>query len=266
MTATNCKNCGTTHEGSFCFSCGQKRIERRLSLRVLFVELFNSISNIEFGFGKTCLDMVRSPGIMIHKYLQGGTGDYFKPFRFAFIWSTISALIMIYSGVYDAQQSESAALFGQREMTAQELEIHAFIQEKVRSFMSFIILTIVPFVAIGSRLFFNQFRYDRHGNRVKYNYAEHLVINTYITGTSTMIGTPFVIIYAISPQLISSAMLFSLLVNYFFSTYVYWRIFKSSLLGSAWRTFLSIIFSYLLMLFVAMIFGIIAALIWYIPS
>lgn len=85
MTATNCKNCGAEVSAPYCSSCGQQHIDRRLTLRAILIELLNSITNIESGFGKTCVDMLRRPVVVLNKYLQGATKDYFKPFRFAFI-------------------------------------------------------------------------------------------------------------------------------------------------------------------------------------
>lgn len=161
MTATYCKNCGAENSAPYCSSCGQKRIERRFTLRAIFIELFNSITNIEKGFGRTCIDMIRQPGVLINKYLQGATRDYFKPFRFAFIWATISALLLIYSGVFEEQQMASISWMGEPEMSPEELEVNQMIQEKIRSFMSFIVLSIVPFNAFGSFLLFRKFKYTR---------------------------------------------------------------------------------------------------------
>lgn len=256
--ATNCKNCGTEISASYCPSCGQKYIERRFTIRVIFIELFNSITNIEKGFGRTCVDMVRQPGELIKKYLQGATTDYFKPFRYAFIWATISAVLLIYSGVFEEQQMASISWMGEREMSPEELEVNQMIQEKIRSFMSFIVLSIVPFNAFGSFLLFRKFKYTRNESELRYNYAEHLVMNTFITGTTTMIGLIFVTVYYFNTEFIMLSTPISLFVNILFSAYVFQKVFDINFFNSLWRTFIAVLMSFLLMLIV---FGVLGVLI-----
>jgi hypothetical protein len=263
MTATNCKNCGADISAPYCSTCGQQQIERRFTLRAIFIELLNSITNIETGFGKTCVDMVRRPGAVINKYLQGATRDYFKPFRYAFIWATISALLMIYSGVFEEQQMTTVSWLGQREMSPEELEVNQMIQEKIRSFMSFIMLSTVPFNAFGSFLLFRKFQYTRSEGTFRFNYAEHLVMNTFITGTTTMIGIVFVFFYFLNTEYVIISTPISLLVSTLFSAYAFKQVFEISYLNSLWRTLVSVLLSLLMMLVFAVVFGILIGMFFF---
>jgi hypothetical protein len=253
---TNCKNCGAEISAPYCSTCGQQYIERRFTLRIIIIDVFNSITNIEKGFGRTCIDMIRRPGELIKKYLQGATTDYFKPFRFAFIWATISAILFIYSGVFDEQQIASISWMGEREMSPEEVEVNQMIQEKIRSFMSFIVLSIVPFNAFGSLLMFRKFEYTRGEDTLRFNYAEHLVMNTFITGTTTMIGLIFILVYFYNLEFLMLSTPISLLVNILFSAYVFQKVFDINFFNSLWRTFISVLMSFLLMLIVGAVLGV----------
>ncbi len=263
MTATNCKNCGTEISAAYCSSCGQQYLERRFTLRAIFIELLNSITNIEKGFGRTCIDMIRQPGMLIHKYLQGATRDYFKPFRYAFIWATISAVLLIYSGVFEEQQMASVSWMGEREMSPEELEVNQMIQEKIRNLMSFIVLSIVPFNAFGSFLLFRKYRYTRGEEVLRFNYAEHLVMNTFITGTTTMIGLIFVCFYFFNTEWIILSTPISLVVSVLFSAYVFQKVFHINYFNSLWRTVLSVFLSLIIMLIVSSLVGIFLGLLFF---
>jgi hypothetical protein len=98
---TVCKSCSSNLNGTYCSICGQKVISKRFTLKKSVGWLFANIFNLEKGFLSTTWDLIKKPGKVVSNFLNGITVPYAHPFRFIFVWATVSTLIAVYTGAYD---------------------------------------------------------------------------------------------------------------------------------------------------------------------
>lgn len=184
-----CKNCGHQYEGNFCPNCGQRHIDKRFNLKDSVIWVFVSIFNMERGFVPTTLQLITRPGETIRKYLNGITIPYAHPFRFIFIWATISALLTVYFGFMEQAQEMMAQGYGEElNYSEQQMEFTRKSNEFVRNYFSLVTMAMIPFFSLFTYLFFR---------KKKYNYAEHLILNSYANASSIVIGIPLMALYPI---------------------------------------------------------------------
>jgi len=159
----HCKSCSTPLQGSFCFSCGQRSISKRFTVKESVGWLLTNIFNLEKGFLHTSWALIKAPGKVVSEYLSGITISYAHPFRFIFVWATASTLIAVYTGVYDEIGKITAGMNPNNPFGA------SFAQEYgkfLKQYMSLMYMAFIPFFAIGTKLF-----YLKH----KLYFAEHLI-------------------------------------------------------------------------------------------
>lgn len=178
-----CKNCGHHFEGHFCPNCGQKYIDQRLTLKDSISWALNSIFNLDKGFLYTTLTVLRKPGMVVKDMLNGITIRYSHPFRFVFIWASISALVGISLGTYQ----DSSVAFNQAMGVSDEVIRNGQkFQKFMGNYMSFVILSMIPLYSLATKWLFKS-----RG----LNYAEHLVMNAYAMSSSMVVGLPLTILY-----------------------------------------------------------------------
>lgn len=178
-----CKNCGHHFEGHFCPNCGQKYIDQRLTLKDSISWALNSIFNLDKGFLYTTLTVLRKPGMVVKDMLNGITIRYSHPFRFIFIWASISAIIGLSLGTY----KDSSEAFNQAIGVSEEaIKNGQKFQSWMSNYMSFVILSMIPLYSLASKWLFKS-----RG----LNYAEHLVMNAYALSSSMVVGIPLTILY-----------------------------------------------------------------------
>lgn len=239
-----CKNCEHHFEGQYCPNCGQKFIDQRLTLKESINWALNSIFNLDRGFLYTSLAVLRKPGTVIKDMLNGITIRYSHPFRFIFIWASLAAIFGVAAGTYS---DTSIAVNEAMGVNEEQLKNTKKIQETIGSYMSFIIMAMIPFYSLGSYWLFKSKRF---------NYAEHLVINSYAFGSSTMLGIPFMIAYLFFPQL-SFLNYSGFIIGLIIISRAYAQVFDTNVFTATAKYLLSFIMS----LIMSIIFGIIIMII-----
>lgn len=178
-----CKNCGNSFEGNFCNHCGQKLITQRFTLKESLFWIVGSIFNFEKGFLHTTVEAIVRPGELIKSFIKGRTIRDAHPFRFVFIWATISALLGVYLNVYEESGLVFNEMAGQSE---EQLERSRKVMGFMKQYMSFVMMFMIPFIAFGTYLVCK---------RKGLNYAEHLIMIAYGNGASIVIGLPILFAY-----------------------------------------------------------------------
>jgi len=162
----DCKNCGTHLSGNYCTNCGQKIITSRLNIKETLVNTFRSIFNFEKGFFFTVKELLLNRRGVIKGFIDGKRKKYYDPFRFMLLTGALSFFV-----------SNSIDWFNKvekvRDETPQKALNILFEQHPVTIF-----LFIIPFMSATSRLFFKSH---------KYNYSEHLVLNSFYIGLLSLI-------------------------------------------------------------------------------
>lgn len=205
----NCKNCNASIEDSsnYCPVCGGKVVTKRIHTKALVIEFLTNYIGWDNRFFLTLRRMILRPASVISDYIQGVRSRYMPPLVFV---SLGVALVTITYNIFSEEYLELASATGKAQLEliqdsydegniSQEqydsqidaLETNNRIQEYSLKYFNIISFLILPFYALISRLIFGG----------KFNYAEHLVINSYIQGLSFFLAilTFFLAIYVYEP-------------------------------------------------------------------
>lgn len=219
---THCLNCQASLTGKFCANCGQKADTHRLSLKHFFLhDMVHGLWHLEKGMLFSLKGILLRPGKTARNYIAGKRVGHFN----------IVTLLLLLLGMTFFLLS-----FNPHPRGAQETGPNA-VNDWVHHNAKWLLLSFIPIMASWSSLFYRKGRY---------NYAEHLLINSYFFAGALIIFNVLVLI-----SYMSDNHLFLVIMNLFFMTGVmlfggvaYWHIFqdKFSMAGFIWR--------YILMLFV----------------
>ena len=84
-----CRNCQAPLRGPFCSACGQEARHSARSLRTLFAEVFESLTNLDGRAWRTLRALLFRPGLMTTEYLADRRARYLPPFRLYLIISVL---------------------------------------------------------------------------------------------------------------------------------------------------------------------------------
>jgi len=197
----NCKNCGylLDAEAHFCENCGARVIKNRITTKFLFSELLTSLGWDSLYF-RTLKKMFFKPQDVLVEYIGGTRRKYINPFSHLLIGVALLLTVMnIFKKDFDnimytinKNQVEIAEKdLSKLEGTISEKEMKDLKrkQESARvglqfggSFLKYfnvVALLFIPIFAFISKLTY----------RKPYNYGEHIVINSYLYGTSMYFST-----------------------------------------------------------------------------
>lgn len=226
----NCKNCENTLENDalFCEHCGAKVIKHRITFKYLLQELFASFGWDSLYFN-TLKKMILKPQEVLNEYLDGTRKKYVNPFAYLAVGAALSLILFNFfaddfMAMHNAVNKEQTELL--KTTASQDLskykdtvtkEEFLKLQKKQMSaqyalkfqngFFNFFInyfnivsFLFIPFYALISKWTF----------RKPHNYGEHIVMNSYLQGTTMYFAILFFI--------------FSLIITpkiYMFSTLLY---------------------------------------------
>jgi hypothetical protein len=176
---TVCKNCNHSFEGKFCNNCGQSAKTREINFKNTIQEFQQSIIQIDKGIFFTTKQLLLKPGLTIREYLEGKRVNHFKPFAYILVLSTIYALLSIsFNKSTFITEFIDGVNAGITEKSTNKLEfLTGFFEWATSNYAYFTLLTI-PIWSLASYLCFI---------RAKFNYFEHLILNSYLAGLRTVI-------------------------------------------------------------------------------
>lgn len=249
--------------GPYCAQCGQKQQER-LTLKVILRSAYESITNLERGFGHTVLTLLARPGKVAEDYLAGKRKAYFPPVRYLIIMIALSALVLIYSGYYDEQyeamkqwQEQQLSVTGDQQKTEiyteEQQQRQARIQEFTKNYLNLISLLSYPFLGLVS---FWAFR------KRKYNYAEHLVICAYWGAQSALYAMIVLLLLLLLPVPLLYSFSITLLISILYYSVGYRQLFKISFGRAVLKSLLTNIGGFLLFFFTFLILSVILTLVY----
>ncbi|MGV0754726.1 DUF3667 domain-containing protein [Empedobacter brevis] len=173
-----CKNCNNNFNGNFCNFCGQSSHIHKINFHFVIHEIQHSIFHVDGGIFYTIKELFKRPGNSIREYIDGKRVKHFKPVTYVIILSIIylflehtinknpfieDGLLGIVDGIKNGRNinEESFKIF--------EWLIHNY---------AYTALLLIPFFSLSS---FISFR------KSKFNYFEHLLLNTFLFGQVTLI-------------------------------------------------------------------------------
>ncbi|SNR17667.1 DUF3667 domain-containing protein [Tenacibaculum jejuense] len=178
----NCKNCNAEVIGNFCSNCGQKTNVDTIDFKYLLSEINNSIFQVDHGFFYTIKQLAIAPGHSVKDFIDGKRKKYFKPITFVLILSTIYGLI---AGISGEKTMLADFVSGWSNYENSEFDSHdkIFVFQWLIKNYAYAMLLLLPVFSLGSYLSFRKY---------KYNYFEHLVLNSFITGQQAIIYILFI--------------------------------------------------------------------------
>ncbi|KUG08366.1 DUF3667 domain-containing protein [Solirubrum puertoriconensis] len=178
--ATACLNCGTAITDRYCAHCGQDAHHtHRFTLRfLLFHDLPHSIWHVDKGVGYTLRQMLTRPGATLHEYMAGRRAQHFRPITYLLLITAVSMLLLSAVGINPvpaAQQAEMPRLV--------QLVMERYMQLYAK-YPTLIYLIILPANAALAVWLLRP---------SKFNFAEMLLSQAFISGTTTIISTVFMV-------------------------------------------------------------------------
>ena len=240
MTEKNCLNCHDEITGNYCKTCGQKSSTHRYSLKHFFEhDLVHGVWHVDKGILFTIKELFTRPGHSIREYILGKRVGYFNFVTLILIIIAMSGIIGHYS---DIKLSDL--------MPEQSREAMGPIEKILSKYPKLVPLITIPLYSLFSFLWFR---------KAKFNYSEHLVLNSYKSAAELVIGLLFTtltvfytdktVLFFLYYTVISISMLI-------YSVWIYYQFFSESGYSRRGRIIRSIMIpvSYI---FLSIVFGII---------
>ncbi|MBT8219481.1 MAG: DUF3667 domain-containing protein [Bacteroidia bacterium] len=213
----HCANCGNQLYGFICHECGQKQVSERWSTPILVQQFIHQITNIERGFVFTIKELFKSPGRLIHNYWKGITVIYYNPFRYLLIWTAINLLITFWLGIDDMLQASMEPDFIEEQLGAEKMESA---DQQFDSWMNILVLLLIPIISVVTKWMFKN---------AKKNYAEHLILNSYIFGHQALITSITQFIFYFLPGLFSIYIVFNFAIGWIYNSYIFYNTFNEKI-------------------------------------
>lgn len=226
----NCKNCKSeiTKSDNFCNNCGAKVIKERVTIKSLFSNLLKTLG-WDSNFFITLRFLIYKPQIIIKEYLNGIRKKYTNPFTFfaislaisLFVFNQYSEQFILMSTPTNIQLiNEVKNVSTSNPNKNNKIFEIVYDPEAQKAFMEFqlkhynlISFLFLPIFALIAFLVFGK----------PYNYAEHLLINTYLLGIITFFR---VLIFMFSLIIKFNILSFENFFTFIFYFYTYKKIYK----------------------------------------
>jgi N-acetylglutamate synthase-like GNAT family acetyltransferase len=173
-----CLNCGTIAGEKFCPNCGQKTSFRRYTIRQILHDFFHSFTHVDSGILFLIKELSIRPGTVAREYVSGKKKKYFSPSQYLIIGIAVITFLTINLNL------GYGILGGKLTFTSENVE-NMIAQFTIFFYKYYNILQFitVPFTAFYSWLFFR---------KARFNYAENLVLNTFLIGHRHLIFLFFI--------------------------------------------------------------------------
>jgi hypothetical protein len=206
-----CKNCKTVCEGNYCFCyhCGQSTTTCRLEVSKQLSESFFSVVMVNKGFLFTVKSLTTMPGKAIREYIQGHRVVYYPPSKYLLL---IGAIVAFFSTRYHffSGQLTSVMVSEEADTLLSSFWVYA------DTYTTVINILTIPVFAFFTWMF----------RSATYNFAENIVLNTYITAQQLLLFicmVPIFEIYATTPQYLLD---FYIVVTLIYNVWVYKQFFE----------------------------------------
>jgi Protein of unknown function (DUF3667) len=202
---TTCLNCDNNFEGAFCNLCGQKAATHRFTMHEWLHEIPHSILHVDSGFFLTMKTLFLRPGNAVREFLQGKRKLLFSPFLY----------VLILCGIFVVVKS----LFVKDLKPIDFADAGKLIETISEQYYKiFVIASIIPLTIASYLVYFKS----------KYNFAEHLVLNSYLIAQLVIADLILIFISATSfDENYRSVYQFTeFIIKYPYWFWMFWQFFK----------------------------------------
>lgn len=173
----NCKNCEQLVDGNYCPHCGQSARVEKINLPNFLKELSAGVFQVDKGFFYSFKELFVRPGPSIREYLAGKRKNHFKPIAYVLTLSAIYFLLSRALGSETFLSDFVIGFFNAGSGSGVEAGQFAALNWFANNY-AYAILLLLPLYSLASYLAFL---------RAGFNYLEHFVLNSYITGQQAAI-------------------------------------------------------------------------------
>jgi len=190
--ASNCINCGSPVNGTYCNECGQPANPERLTFLTLINDYFGRVFSLDTRFLRTVKDLTVNPGKVSREFVLGNRVRYVPPVSYFVILITLfilflSAINLNWGEMLStAQQDLSPNNVDDKSLRIQQWFNDLF----VKNMRSFFFLQI-PFVALWGKIIFR---------KSGYNFLENGVLAFYTHGHLIWLGLFSAISYKLAGE------------------------------------------------------------------
>ncbi|WP_116771293.1 DUF3667 domain-containing protein [Maribacter litoralis] len=264
----SCKNCSSTlvNYSLFCNQCGAKIVNDRLTIKGLATDLSNNLLGWDNKFFFTIKNLLLRPHVVFREYLGGTRKRYMNPFTILGLTTAIAIFLFnFFAEQYLALNIESnmqsitmmsnmmeKKLGNDFDKIAYEQETLKMVTDASQFMLKYFNLLVILLMPLYTYMAFLVYRKP-------YNYAEHLIINSYIQSISFIVTS---IIFTISVFTSPSVYLITVFFLVFYYIYAYGKLYNLSVAESILKVlvFMAILAGTLIIFFILSIgFGYILA-------
>ncbi|MBA6155168.1 DUF3667 domain-containing protein [Tenacibaculum sp. S7007] len=166
-----CISCKTEFNTKFCPNCGEKSEIKKITLKTIFEDAISSITNMDKGFLYNLKTLFLNPKKISTDYILGKRKEILNPISFLILSVSIYLIVedLLHIPKENTEIHNLPELYIGKIAYAMGKYIHVYLKY-------FWILSIIP-LSISTQLIFR-----------KYNFIEHLAINSFIIAQATIIG------------------------------------------------------------------------------
>jgi hypothetical protein len=241
---TICKNCNTSFEGKHCPECGQKANTHRFTVGHLAHEIFHAVTHTDKGILFLIKELAYRPGYVAREYNAGLRKKYFNPFTFLLIAVAFQLFVLKQTHFYEhfidgmkKFQTEIETSLGAKvkpgtpevsEATKSAEKSMVMLEENSRT----LTFAFIPFIAFLTWLLFR---------KSGHNYAENLVMQTFLFGENTLFFLVIVIPFLLDHSLYPFVLVASFALQIVYNTTVYKQFFQQGWWSTIWKSFVILI-------------------------
>ena len=206
---------------------------RKITVKNLFKNVLDSL-DLEKGLLFSVYSFVRHPGKAFHGYLHQDRFKHANPFKLALFATAIVVFLSLQFGLVENISKGFAESSGSEKLSqGEEAQIFTSL---LKDYYNVFLLASVPILALTSFLFYKG---------IGYNYAEHLVLNTFLYTIITLLYIPLIFL----TPFWSTAVYLLLSLSYQIWCY------KSCFGKSVFRAFATALLGYFIYIIIAILFG-----------
>jgi hypothetical protein len=166
-----CRNCGAQTNSAYCPDCGTSSVVKRIDGHYVFQELQNEFVHLEHGFLYTAKELLIHPGHTVRKIIEGDRFRHFKPIGFLIICSVTYSFLSHYFGI-DTMRGVIDKGYVDKMM------------QWIADNYNYANIIEIFFIAMTIKWVFR---------KKGYNYFENLVLLSYLTGFTMLMGCLFIL-------------------------------------------------------------------------
>lgn len=232
---TNCENCNNQINGHFCSNCGQSVKLKRIDKHYISHE-FLHLLHFEKGFFFTVRELLTRPGISIKEFLNKNRNRHMKPVPFLILTALIFTLVLHYTHADKIYDDQFKTLSGKTKIydILNWMEEHHGYANLINGF----------FIALSVKLFYRKYQY---------NLFEIIVLLCFVIGQATFLLTIVTILLGTFNLSIYQTVWG--IVNLGYSTWAIGQFFDNSKIWGFIKSFLVIIFGFILTYTIFIVLG-----------